>query len=35
MALLQHLRNSNVRAASGASVNNEIQRMIESAGDGG
>jgi peptidoglycan hydrolase-like protein with peptidoglycan-binding domain len=35
MALLQHLRNSNVRAASGANVNNEIQRMIESAGDGG
>jgi peptidoglycan hydrolase-like protein with peptidoglycan-binding domain len=35
MALLQHLRNSNVRAASGANVNTEIQRMIEDSADGG
>jgi hypothetical protein len=35
MALLQHLRNSNVRAAGGAKVNNEIQRMIEDSADGG
>jgi len=35
LALLQHLRNSNVRAASGANVNSEIQRMIEDSADGG
>ena len=35
LALLQHLRNSNVRAASGANVNTEIQRMIEDSADGG
>jgi peptidoglycan hydrolase-like protein with peptidoglycan-binding domain len=38
MALLEHLRNSNVRAASDADVNDAIQRMIESfanADDGG
>jgi len=38
LALLEHLRNSNVRSAGDADVNNAIQRMIESfvnAADGG
>jgi len=35
LALLAHLRSSNVRAVGGASVNTEIQRMIEDSAGGG